>query len=151
LRPLPGSEAAGLSEREREVLTLMLEGKENSDIAMELHISPHTARSHVSRVLAAYGTTTRSTLAARVAASMQDTNTAARAGVALGELTPRQSAVVEHVLTGASNADIASGLGISVRTVEKHVNDAMHRWRVGSRVALILRGAGIEVDACPEK
>ncbi len=147
LRPLPGSEAAGLSEREREVLALVLDGHENSEIAAELHISPHTARSHVSRVLAAYGTPTRATLAARVAASMHDSSSATVADLARAELTPRQRAVVAEVVTGASNAEISARLEITVRTVEKHVNDVMRRWRVGSRVELVFRAAGISLDS----
>ncbi len=151
LRPFPGSEDAGLSDREREVFTLILAGYENSEIAAELHISPHTARSHVSRVLAAYGTPTRATLAAYVAASMQDRRTAGIAAASLDELTPRQRAVVAEVITGESNAQIAARLGITTRTVEKHVNDVMRRWRIGSRVELVFRGSGISLDGPFEK
>jgi NarL family two-component system response regulator LiaR len=41
-----------LSTREREVLRLIAIGKENSEIARELHISPRTAKNHVSSILA---------------------------------------------------------------------------------------------------
>ena len=40
-----------LSSREREVLRLIAIGKENSEIASELHISPRTAKNHVSSIL----------------------------------------------------------------------------------------------------
>jgi two-component system, NarL family, response regulator LiaR len=40
-----------LSAREREVLCLIAIGKENSEIASELHISPRTAKNHVSSIL----------------------------------------------------------------------------------------------------
>jgi len=41
-----------LSEREREVLYLLMEGKSDRDIAAALFISPRTAQGHVARVLA---------------------------------------------------------------------------------------------------
>lgn len=40
-----------LSEREREVLTLMSDGKDNLEISRELGVSPKTVQNHVSRVL----------------------------------------------------------------------------------------------------
>ena len=42
---------AELSEREIEVLKLIANGKENSEIASELHISPKTVKNHISNIL----------------------------------------------------------------------------------------------------
>ncbi len=39
-----------LSEREREVLTLLAEGRSNPDIARRLYLSPKTVRNHVSNI-----------------------------------------------------------------------------------------------------
>jgi DNA-binding NarL/FixJ family response regulator len=47
----------GLTDREREVLDLMAEGRANADIAQALFLSPKTARNHVSSVLTKLGCT----------------------------------------------------------------------------------------------
>jgi DNA-binding NarL/FixJ family response regulator len=39
-----------LSEREREVLSLLAEGRSKPDIARQLHLSPKTVRNHVSNI-----------------------------------------------------------------------------------------------------
>jgi DNA-binding NarL/FixJ family response regulator len=44
-------ELDGLTEREREVLLLVARGRSNQEIADDLHISPHTAKTHVNRVM----------------------------------------------------------------------------------------------------
>ena len=48
-----------LTEREREVLALMVEGLNNNQIAQRLVISPSTAKFHVGSVLSKLGATTR--------------------------------------------------------------------------------------------
>ncbi|GAA4976322.1 response regulator [Actinoplanes utahensis] len=40
----------GITEREREVLTLVGQGRSNAEIAVDLHISPATAKAHVARL-----------------------------------------------------------------------------------------------------
>jgi DNA-binding NarL/FixJ family response regulator len=50
----PGAAAAirsELSEREIEVLKLIANGKDNADIASDLHISPKTVKNHISNIL----------------------------------------------------------------------------------------------------
>lgn len=47
---LPGLDA--LTEREREVLLLVAQGRSNQEIAQDLFISQHTAKTHVNRVMA---------------------------------------------------------------------------------------------------
>jgi len=54
--PLPGLD---LTEREREVLALMVEGLNNTQIAGKLMVSPSTIKSHVSNILSKLGVTSR--------------------------------------------------------------------------------------------
>ena len=54
--PVPGHD---LTEREREVLMLMAEGLNNTQIAGRLTVSPSTIKSHVSSILAKLGVTSR--------------------------------------------------------------------------------------------
>jgi DNA-binding CsgD family transcriptional regulator len=53
----PADELArfGLTEREREVLLLLADGRSNPEIAQALFISPKTASVHVSNILAKLG------------------------------------------------------------------------------------------------
>ncbi|RJP51080.1 MAG: DNA-binding response regulator [Anaerolineaceae bacterium] len=54
--PAPGLD---LTEREREVLSLMIEGLNNTQIAGRLTVSPSTIKSHVSNILSKLGVTSR--------------------------------------------------------------------------------------------
>lgn len=52
-------------------------------------------------------------------------------------LSPRQQEVLERLLRGCSNSEIAYELGISVRTVEKHVTAILRAHGVAGRVRLL--------------
>ncbi|MDX9990667.1 MAG: response regulator transcription factor [Anaerolineales bacterium] len=54
--PAPGLD---LTEREREVLALLIEGLNNTQIAGELTVSPSTIKSHVSNILSKLGVASR--------------------------------------------------------------------------------------------
>jgi NarL family two-component system response regulator LiaR len=56
LPPTPGLD---LTEREREVLTLLIEGLSNTQIAGKLTVSPSTIKSHVSNILSKLGVASR--------------------------------------------------------------------------------------------
>jgi DNA-binding NarL/FixJ family response regulator len=56
--------AASLTEREREVLRLVAQGKSNREIAAELFITPKTASVHVSNILGKLGAASRTEAAA---------------------------------------------------------------------------------------
>ena len=131
LRPREGSGFAGLSERERDVALLIVEGFSNAAVATELHLSEHTVQVHVSRVLAAFGVASRFALAAQLADEV-----ASPEGDAPPALTPRQNAVVDHLVRGLSNEQIGGELGVSVKTIEKHVSEVFRRWNVASRIGV---------------
>jgi PAS domain S-box-containing protein len=67
--PMGISLAAGelpLTNREREVVTLIALGRESAEIARELHISPDTVRTHVRNAMSKLGARTRAQLVALV-------------------------------------------------------------------------------------
>lgn len=136
LRPVAGVGWAGLSTRERDVALLIAQGASNAGIAQALHLSDHTVRAHVSRVLAAFGAASRLTVGRALADRLPAEGTTV-------SLTPRQRAVADALARGLGNAAIADELAISVKTVEKHLADIRSRWRVSTRgqVARLARAA----------
>jgi NarL family two-component system response regulator LiaR len=55
----PPAPSLNLTERERKVLTLMIEGLNNTQIAAKLTVSPSTIKSHVSNILSKLGVASR--------------------------------------------------------------------------------------------
>jgi DNA-binding NarL/FixJ family response regulator len=53
---------ASVTPREHEVLVLVARGRSNAEIAEELHMSPATAKTHVSRILTKLGARDRAQL-----------------------------------------------------------------------------------------
>ena len=49
--PRPGRDLSRITEREREVLSLVAEGLSNDEIASRLHLSPLTTKTHVSHIM----------------------------------------------------------------------------------------------------
>jgi DNA-binding CsgD family transcriptional regulator len=134
LRPLAGSGWAGLSDRERDVALLIAGGATNALVARTLHLSEHTVRAHVSRVLAAFAAPSRTAVAVALADRLPARGTVAA-------LTARQAAVAALVARGATNVAIAAELGISAKTVEKHLADIRRRAGVTSRAQVGLLAA----------
>jgi DNA-binding NarL/FixJ family response regulator len=61
-RPAPDPRVTALSDREREVMTLVAEGLSNDEIAARLSLSPATAKTHVSRTMTKAGVRDRAQL-----------------------------------------------------------------------------------------
>ncbi|MFE3222077.1 response regulator [Nocardia sp. NPDC059228] len=61
-KPASAAEFSALTDREREVMTLVAEGLTNAEIADRLYMSPATARTHVSRILVKLGARDRTQL-----------------------------------------------------------------------------------------
>jgi len=59
-------DASGLSEREKEVARLVLEGKTYREIGESIYISPRTAEHHIARIRRRLGAENRSDLLARL-------------------------------------------------------------------------------------
>ncbi|WP_295819559.1 helix-turn-helix transcriptional regulator [uncultured Microbacterium sp.] len=120
-----------LSSREREIAALMAEGHSNPAIARLRFLSLGTVKSHAAEVLAVLGLRSRVHLAALLA-PVGDEDAAAH-------LSPRQAQVARLIAAGLRNAEIASRLGLSERTVEKHVSAVLDRLDVTSRAAVAAR------------
>lgn len=56
----------------------------------------------------------------------------------LDDLTPREREVAELVVNGASNKDIASTLGITLRTAKAHMGAIFDKLKVRDRLQLVL-------------
>ena len=138
---------SGLSDREKQIALLVADGHTNRIIARSLFLSERTVQAHVSRVLGALGIDSRTSVPARV----KQLGGSASAEVA-ATLTPRQHETALLVASGASNQGIAAQLGISVKTVEKHIGEVFLRWGVSSRtgiariVVALTEGADPAVD-----
>lgn len=53
------------------------------------------------------------------------------------ELSAREQEVLEHISAGATNAQIAQELGVSVRTVQKHLENLFRQFAVHERAAVV--------------
>jgi FixJ family two-component response regulator len=64
-------------------------------------------------------------------------------GAHVAELTPRERQVMELLATGSSSRDIATALGLSVRTVEGHRREVLRKMEVDSAVQLARAITGV--------
>jgi len=68
-----------LTQRERELLELIAQGRDNDDIALRLHLSNKTVRNHITRIFSKMKVTTRAQAIVR----------AREAGMGTGATTPK--------------------------------------------------------------
>jgi DNA-binding NarL/FixJ family response regulator len=52
-------------------------------------------------------------------------------------LSAREQEVLEHISRGATNAEIAGQLDVSVRTVQKHLENLFRQFAVHERAAVV--------------
>lgn len=135
LRNVPGQGWEALTDRQRLVAVLAAQGLRNREIGAQLFVSERTVEGHIAAVLDALGAPSRVGIGQHLPqSSSTPTDQVSR-------LTPRQRGVAELVAAGRSNAAIADALGISEKTVEKHVADLFTRLQVQSRsgIAALVR------------
>lgn len=138
LRNAPGLGWDTLSATQQQIAQLAAAGLRNREIAAALWISGKTVESHVATILAALGATNRVGIG-------RELGGATRGPTFDGLLTARQREVAELVARGHTNADISRLLGISPKTVEKHVNGLFARLGVRTRSAIAARVRGTNV------
>ena len=144
LPPVAGSGWAGLTPREAEVARLVAAGASNADVAGRLHLSAHTVHAH------GPGCSRRSpSRPARRSPARWPTPQPHPAGPAPGPRSPSVSSRWRRWSPAACRTPASpSELGVSSRTVERHVSDILQRWRLASRTALaqawleVLAGSG---------
>jgi DNA-binding NarL/FixJ family response regulator len=124
----PDGRFASLSDREREIAILVAEGHTNRSIGSTLFLSERTVQTHLSRILSVLGLPSRAAIPAAIGTGS--------APVDVPVLTERQEQIAGLVARGYPNANIASELGISVKTVENHLAGIFTRWQVSSRTAV---------------
>jgi DNA-binding CsgD family transcriptional regulator len=65
-------------------------------------------------------------------------------------LTHRESEVLRHIAVGGSNRDIANELVLSVRTVERHINNIYRKIDARGRADAVAYALRHDMDDCPE-
>nr|WP_246400886.1 LuxR C-terminal-related transcriptional regulator [Jiangella mangrovi] len=142
-----------LSTRQLEIATLAAAGRTNREIAAALFLGVRTVEGYVAGVLRALGLARREDLA--TVSLPVSLGSAAGPGAAAEPvyLTLRQGQVAALIAAGASNVDIAEALGITEKTVDKHIAAIKERTGLGTRTAIaasfdtVLAGAAQPVGA----
>jgi FixJ family two-component response regulator len=122
---------ASLTPRQCDVMELVLIGNSNKDIAVTLHISQRTVENHRASIMKKTGSSSFAGLVARALAASELLTWRDAAMKHIAGLTPRQRQIMELVLAGNPSKNIATDLGISIRTVENHRATIMKK--TGSR------------------
>jgi DNA-binding NarL/FixJ family response regulator len=120
-----------LTPRERHVAELACRGLNNRQVAERLFLNERAVRLHLERVFRVLGIHGRAMLPVALSGVVESRTLAPQVA-----LTERQASVASLVAEGHTNARIAETLGMSVKTVEKHLRDVFARWGVNSRSAV---------------
>ena len=128
----------GLTQREVEVLRLLVVGKSNQDVAAELVISINTVGNHVRSILNKTNSANRTEAATY----------AAQKGLLLAHpdgLSSREVEVLRLVALGKSNPEIAELLLISPNTVAHHVTNILNKTSTSNRTEAAIYAAQHEL------
>ena len=132
-RPERAPADGSLSTRQLEVSTLAATGLTNREISQELFLGIRTVEGYVASSLKALGLSRREELAS----VLLPVDVPAPPGGEEVRLTLRQGQVAALVAAGATNAEIASALGISEKTVDKHMTIIKERTGLSTRTSVV--------------
>jgi DNA-binding NarL/FixJ family response regulator len=63
------------------------------------------------------------------------------------KLTPREREVIDLLIDGRANREIAETLGVETKTVKSHVGRLLQKFGVANRVALTVRAIEMQIDS----
>jgi DNA-binding NarL/FixJ family response regulator len=63
------------------------------------------------------------------------------------KLTPREREVIDLLIDGRANREIATTLGVETKTVKSHVGRLLQKFGVANRVALTVRAIEMQIDS----
>ena len=67
------------------------------------------------------------------------------------QLTPREQEVIELLIAGRANREIAVTLGVELKTVKAHVGHLLQKFSVPNRVALTVRAVEMQMNQAVDK
>jgi DNA-binding NarL/FixJ family response regulator len=139
-----------LSDRELQVVRLVAIGMSNSDIAIKLHLTEDTIKSHLQRVFHKMGVHNRTTMTWRLLEQevltpeqwLDDFHRLKGAPLSppVQRLTEAEMRVFTHLCTGLSNREIAEKVGSSAHTVKSQLSDIADKLHVSGREAMAATG-----------
>ena len=86
----------------------------------------------------------------KVLASLIDTYASGTQRPKEVQLTPREQEVIELLIAGRANREIAATLGVELKTVKTHVGHLLQKFSVPNRVALTVRALEMQMNRASE-
>lgn len=126
-----------LTNREIEVINLITDGLNYDEIASKLYLSRSTVRNHMTNILAKFNLKNRIQLIAFVRSSYLILISRKKLS-SLG-LTQREIEILELIIRGHRNKDIALSLAIAEKTVRNHLSNILVKTKCKNRLNLITK------------
>jgi DNA-binding NarL/FixJ family response regulator len=137
-----------LRRHERNVLSLLLTGLQEKEVAQRLDLSEHTVHEYIRALYSHFGVTSRTQLLARfIPPDGASPAASARPG---GPLPPRLREVLLLMLAGLSEKEVGQRLGLSRNTVHDYAGDLFAHFGVVSRAELLARFIRLDLMPAPE-